>query len=175
MDTLPHLLDMYGQLWVLFNFEGRVPLSILRQSHRFFECLSVTCLASAVICVTTLLAHVSVTTCEQFAVIALKMCSHSNSSAGQMIRWFLWIECNSHVILWFECNSHVMSDVHRRFLLDGVHHSRKKSARKRETAARAEHQSRTAPAAPEYQSVREGNDGKRMLITSFCWCHKEKN
>ena len=30
-----------------------------------------------------------------------------------------------------------MSDVHRRFLLDGVHHSRRKSARKREFAARA--------------------------------------
>ena len=36
--------------------------------------------------------------------------------------------------------SNVMGDVHRRFLLDGVHHSRRKSARKREFAARA-HQS----------------------------------
>ena len=82
-----------------------------------------------------------------------------------------------------------MSDVHRRFLLDGVHHSRKKSARKRETeeiarkreteeiarkreteeiarkretAARA-HQSCSAPAAPEHQSLTEGNVGKRMI------------
>ena len=73
-----------------------------------------------------------------------------------------------------------MSDVHRRFLLDGVHHSRKKSARKRETeeiarkreteeiarkretAARS-HQSCSAPAAPEHQSLTEGNVGKRMI------------
>ena len=66
----------------------------------------------------------------------------------------------------------MMSDVHRRFLLDGVHHSRKKSARKRETAARAEHQSR---AASEHQSGREGNDGKKVDYQILCLtlCCKE--
>ena len=73
-----------------------------------------------------------------------------------------------------------MSDVHRRFLLDGVHHSRKKSARKREneenarkreneenvrkreTSAKAQ-QSGAVPAAPDHRSLTEGNVGKRMI------------
>ena len=46
-----------------------------------------------------------------------------------------------------------MSDVHRRFLLDGVHHSRRKSARKREFAARA-NQNLSTPGCDQHQGKR---------------------